>query len=147
MSHARTQIRAALVSRLTGLATTGANVFAHRYHDFADSELPGLRVFPEDEAVLDPFAIHRSARQVTLTVECCTKHLTTVENSLDQIALEVETAVATDQTLGNLVRGGCKYAGIGEFRVDDGAEKPVGVWPMRFVVDYDVNPSAPQTIL
>ena len=147
MSHARAQIRAALVSRLTGLATTGARVFAHRYHDFADSELPGLRVFPEDETVLDPFAMHRSARQFSMTVECCAKHLTTVEDTLDQIALEVETAVAADQTLGNLVRGGCKYAGLGEFRVDDGAEKPVGVWPMRFLVDYDVNPAAPQTLL
>ena len=147
MSHARTQIRAALVSRLTGLATTGANVFGHRYHKFADSELPGLRVFPEDEAVLDPTSIKRSARQLPMTVECCTKHLTTVENSLDQIALEVEIAVAADQTLGNLIRGGCKYAGIGEFRVDNGLEKPFGVWPMRFLVDYDVNPADPATIL
>jgi len=147
MSHARTQIRAALVTRLTGLATTGSRVFGHRYHDFADSELPGLRVFAEDETVLDPFAMHRSARQVTLAVECCAKQLATVEDVLDQIALEVETAVASEQTLGNLVRGGCKYAGIGEFRVEDGSEKPVGVWPMRFVVDYDVNPAAPQTLL
>jgi hypothetical protein len=147
MSHARTQIRAALVTRLTGLATTGSRVFGQRYHDFADTELPGLRVFAEDETVLDPFAKHRSARQVPITVECCAKQLATIDDVLDQITLEVEIAVAADQTLGNLVRGGCKYAGIGEFRVEDGGEKPVGVWPMRFIVDYDVNPAAPQTLL
>lgn len=147
MSHARTQIRAALVTALTGLSTTGANVFAHRYHEFADSELPGLRVYPENEDVLDPFAMHRSARRVDIVVECCAKQLTTIENSLDQIALEVETAIAADQTLGNLVRGGCKYAGIGDFRVEHEGEKPVGIWPMRYVVDYDVNPAAPQTIV
>jgi hypothetical protein len=147
VNHARNQICDALVARLTGLSITYANVFKHRYHEFADTELPGLRVFAEDETVLDPFAMHRSARQVTIAVECCAKHLTTIEDVLDQIALEVEVAVASDQTLGGLVSGGCKYDGIGEFRLDDGGEKPVGVWPMRFVVDYDVNPAAPQTLL
>ena len=72
--------------------------------------------------------------------------LTTLEDTLDQIALEVEAAVGAENTLGSLVKGGMNYEGIGDFSAQHEGEKPVGVWPLRFTADYDTDAATPQTI-
>lgn len=146
MSHARAQIRAALVTRITGLATTGARVYAHRYHVFSEADLPGLRVYAAGEDKLDEYAGGRQQRRVVFVIEACARALSAIEDSVDQIALEVETAIAADQTLGGLVGGGVRYDGIDEFREEHAGEKPVGVWPLRFVGDYNTDAKTPQTI-
>jgi len=146
MTHARKQIRDALASRLSGLSTTGARVFSHRYHEFNDDELPGLRVYAESDEVLGQMMGGRQHRRVQFVVEACAKVLTTLEDTLDQIALEVEAAIGAENTLGGLVKGGTNYEGIGDFNVQHEGEKPVGVWPLRFTADYDTDAATPQTI-
>ena len=47
--HVRKQIRDAIVTLVTGLTTTGSNVFAGRTYALQDSELPALRVYTGDE--------------------------------------------------------------------------------------------------
>ena len=49
MSHAHTQIRDAAVLALTGLTSTGSRVYPNRIFTLADANLPGLRVFLNDE--------------------------------------------------------------------------------------------------
>lgn len=141
MPHARAQIRQALVTRLTGLATTGVNIIANRYGMF--SLLPGLRVYAEGEEKQDELMGGRQQRRVTFTIEAIAKQNSALEDTLDQIALEVETAIAIDQTLGGLCKGGMRYDGIGDFRIDDDTDQPVGVWPLRFSAEYDVDAAAP----
>lgn len=144
MAHARTQIRQALTTRLLGLATTGTNVIATRYDVFA--ALPGIRVYAESEYKQDELMGGRQQRQVVFTVEATAKQNATLEDTLDQIALEIETAIATDQTLGGLCKGGMRYDGTSEFRTDDNTDQPVGIWPLRFLADYDVDANAPGVI-
>lgn len=146
MTHARKQIRDALVTRVTGLATTGARVYAHRYHEFNDDELPGLRVYADGEEKLGEYMGGRQQRRTTFVVEACAKVLATLEDTLDQIALEVEAAIGAENTLGGLCKGGMAYEGISGFEVQADGEKPVGVWPLRFTADYDTDAATPQTI-
>ena len=48
-NHIRQQIREALGTQLTGLATTGANVFQTRIYPIEDDELPCLTISNESE--------------------------------------------------------------------------------------------------
>lgn len=141
MAHVRTQIRQALIVRLTGLQTTGNNVMPTRYGVFAT--LPGIRIYAESEDKQDELMGGRQQRQVVFIIEATAKQNATLEDTLDQIALEVETAVATDQTLGGLCKGGMRYDGIGDFRADDNTDQPVGIWPLQFVAAYDVDAGSP----
>ena len=75
MSHAHTQIRDAAVLALTGLTSTGSRVYPNRMFPLADANLPGLRVFLNDESVSTD-TIHTppvQTRNVQLVVECCAK--------------------------------------------------------------------------
>lgn len=51
LSHLHTQVRAAVVAALSGLATSSARVYTNRLYPMAPSDLPGLRISADDEDV------------------------------------------------------------------------------------------------
>lgn len=111
MAHRRRIVRDAAVTRLTGLATTGSNVFNSRARVLADSQLPALRVYtPQERAETgsdllgDSMKMHR----IELRVEVVAKAADTVENTIDAICELVEAAIATDETLGGVTQW-CAY--------------------------------------
>ena len=142
--HVRKQIRAAAVTALTGLATTGARVFASRVYPLQDADLPGLLVSNSEEAIESASlggANRYLQRTLTLEVKACVKQVSGYEDLVDQIAKEVETALANNNTLGAL----CKYIvprGI-ETELAGEAEKPVAVATLRFEVLYYTALNAP----
>ena len=103
--HVRKQIRDQAVTDLTGLTTTGANVFPGRLYPIQDSELPGLLVYTNDEvSEIDNMTRPRGLeRSLELIVEGLAAGTTTVEDTLDTIAKEVEAALG-NSTLGGLVK-------------------------------------------
>ena len=104
MPHGRAQIRDQVRLQLTGLATTGARVFAGRVEPLAVSECPGLNVrVSEETAREDLMTLFESGgpREVQIVVEGYAA--AGGEDALDQIALEVETALEADPTIGGLV--------------------------------------------
>lgn len=147
MSHVRTQIRDAFVARLTGLATTGANVFGQRTRPNTDA-LPYLKVWVGDDSgetitVGDDYTEQRSA---DLVVEAYVKDGGDIEDILDQIALEVQQRIATapDLSFGGLLR--MILAPRIEPDVDDSLEKPCGVNRITYPITYFIagsNPAAP----
>jgi len=147
MSHVRTQIRDAFVARLTGLATTGANVFGQRTRPNTDA-LPYLKVWVGDDigetiTVGDDYTEQRSA---DLVVEAYVKDGGDIEDILDQIALEVQQSIATapDLSFGGLLR--MILAPRIEPDVDDSLEKPCGVNRITYPITYFIagsNPAAP----
>jgi len=103
--HLRAQIRAAAVTALGGLPTTGARVYDSPVDALQESQLPGLAVFTDDEseglatiggALLD--------RELVLLVEIYVKKATGYAAQADQIAKEVEAALGSDPTLGGLAK-------------------------------------------
>lgn len=141
--HVRKQIRDAAVTALTGLTTTGTKVYASRVYDMQDSNLPGLRVFTNDEDV-EIASLGGSQRllerNLQLVVEACVKQNDTFDQTLDTIIKEVEVALAGGLT-------GAKYVQLQrvEIELSGEAEKPVGVARMTFEAPYITTASDPTT--
>lgn len=101
MAHPRKQIRDAAVTALTGLTTTGSNVFESPIYPLTDADLPALRVFARGDSF---GALDRGwttagsdwsgySRTVELVVEAVVKTATTPFETIDTICEEVEAAL------------------------------------------------------
>ena len=103
MAHKRAQIKARIQTVLTGLSTTGSNVFLSRTYPIATSDLPGLLIYANSESIerLEIGIQNRQQRTLDLSIEAVAKGAS-AESTLDTITVEVEEAMANDQTLNNL---------------------------------------------
>jgi hypothetical protein len=91
MSHVRQQIRAAVVARLTGLATTGTRVSASRVHPVARGAGPTLAVYTLDEESerMSIGADPEMDRTLTLGVEVLVQSAE-FDDQMDDVCAEVE---------------------------------------------------------
>ena len=96
-NHLRRQIREAVATAISGLATTGARVFPSRVYPLeTEGDLPGLLVFTLAEAssrstLPAPGLMQRTVRLQVVAVAEATADL---DDALDQICKEVEIALA-----------------------------------------------------
>lgn len=117
MSHARQQIRESVAALVTGLTTTGTKVFQSRMRPQAESKLPCLLVTTNDEQIDSASVGNLQQRSITLVIRGIAMGGATLDDTLDQIALEVETAMASDY------RSALEKI---EIDFDDELEKPIG---------------------
>lgn len=144
MSHARQQIRDQLKTTLTGLATTGANVFNSRVYDH--ETLPSLAIYTLSEELGEESG-NKQLRMLNVVIEARAKATTNLDNTLDTIGAEVEDALfaSGDTTL----NGKCKdfdFEGV-DIELSGDQEQPVGLMSMRFVALYRVNKSNVETLI
>ena len=103
MAHVRQQLVDAVVTRLTGLTTTAARVFADRPEDYAlqESELPCLLVYDEGEPQVAELALHTRIldRTVALRVDAVVKSVSGASTTVRTICSEVETALGSAVTV------------------------------------------------
>ena len=145
VAHVRTEIRARVATLLTGLATTGNSVLTSIPEALDPEELPALVIYTAAETIEDgsfprPRVQHRL---VDLMIEGCAQAVTGVEDTLDQMALEVEQAIASDNSLGGLVHV-CTLQST-ETQVSTQGEIPTGSFRMTYSVLYTAredNPTA-----
>lgn len=111
MPHARTQLRDAVTTVLTGLDATSGRVYVGRTRPLPEAHEPTLLIYAREERAAEdgqgrPVELLRS---LTLTVEGRVSFAPVdddadasreTEELLDQIALEVEAAIGADPTLG-----------------------------------------------
>lgn len=107
MDHRRKQIRDAVLAKVTGLATTAGRVFAGRTLPLTDAYDPTLLIYARTERARFG-AMGGSGRLMERQVRVAVHGkvalaATDPEDTLDQIALEVERAMMADETLGGLV--------------------------------------------
>lgn len=146
MSHARQQIREAAALAVTGLTSTGANVFQSRKRPLSEAQLPALLVFTDDEAI-DATSIHGPAlldRKLKLRIVGLAKDTSDLDDALDTIAAEVETALG-NTTLGGKVQS-LVLSGI-SVDFDDSTNKPVGEIALTYEANYFTHANAPATAL
>lgn len=136
MAHVRQQIRSAIVTALTGLTTTGSNVFRSRIYPLESGKLPGLCIFTRSETVeFDTLTISRSINRVLdVSVEAYVSTTANYDNTLDTIAVQVEEALAADVTLGGLSKDVQVTAFEADFAGD--GEQPVAVGRFTVTVQY-----------
>lgn len=143
-NHLHRQIRERVETMLTGLTTTGSRVYANRLHPLTDANLPGLRIYMDEEEVIESGIDKVQTRRPMLIVECCAKATTTLDDTLDGSSKEVEIALSGGITLGsNWIDA--EYAGM---QFDDAlAEKPCGLKRLRFAITFTAAANAPDVLI
>lgn len=131
MSHLRQQIREAIVTRLTGLTTSGSRVYASRLRPLLDSELPAILVSTGGEN-LDGATYLKSGlpvvRPLRIRLDLVVKATSGYENTVDTMLSEVEGALF-DTAAHNQLNGLIHFLmlfDIGDPEMDDSLEKPAG---------------------
>lgn len=145
--HVRKQLRDAVVAAVTGLDTTEDRVFAHRAYPVERTELPALRVYTASESV-EIQTIHAPMVQ-DRTVEVRVEGLqaageASLDDDLDQIAKEVETALSAALTVGGKSVT-LTYTGS-EIELDDEAAKPHGIVTLNFTARLFTASNAPDVL-
>lgn len=144
--HAHKQIRSGLVTKLTGLTTSGSRVYANRVHPMAAANLPGLRIYLASEDA-DPLTIHTphaQDRRLAAVVECCAKASATLDDTLDLMGKEVEIALSA----GISVTGQTLYPVYQGMEMDlEAADQQVGVKRLRFGITFETNNNAPDVFI
>jgi len=146
--HARQQVREAAVADLTGLPTTGAKVFTGRVSPLLESEMPGMYVMLRDErADLEGQALGMLARTGNLIIEAWAQGGDGLEDTLDRIGMEVETAIygATPQLSGLLMNIGAPMTQIDLPASDDNSRR-TGIIRILIPVVYRTALSDPTII-
>jgi len=136
MAHARKAIRDDIITAVTGLTTTGSNVFRNRVYPIADGKLPGVLIFTESEEI-EPSTItppRTQMRRLSVAVEAFVKGVSNYDDTLDTICEEIEEALAADLTRG----GNAKDTRIVSFESEFSGEgdQPVAVGRMTVEVVY-----------
>lgn len=145
MSHARKQLRDAIVEVLRNLPTTGDRVYASRVrpHDGGDS---ALFVYALDEVSGRHAMGGALIRQTTFTVHGIAVKAEMLDDTLDQIAAEVEIAMAADLTFG--ITGVLDSAlARSTIQLDGEGKAPTGSIRLEYQVQYRTTQAAPETFV
>ena len=144
-NHVRRQIREAVTAALMG-GTAGANVFAARTLPLARDLLPALLVATDEERV-DVASIHSPQlleRRLTVTVRGVAKAANDVDDVLDALLKDTETALAGN-TLGGLCKG--LYLTSVSVQLDGSTDADVGIVEAAFSADFFTAGNAPDVSL
>ena len=146
MAHLRQQIRERVATTVTGLTTTGSRVYQSRVYPLADANLPGLLVYSTSESS-EPDVMTSGNRtlfrELEIVIEAYAKATSNLDDTLDTITDEIETAMAADRTVNSLARD-ATLASTAITLIGEG-EKPVGVVTLTYRVTYRNAMNAPDT--
>jgi hypothetical protein len=136
MTHVRKQIRDNVVTTVTGLTTTTTKVYRSRVYPIASGKLPGLCVYTQSETVESATLTRPRTKMRTLDVviEGYALANSNLDNTLDQISLEVEEAMVTDVTRGGKAKD-TELTSVETEQVGEG-ETQAGIVRMTFTVTY-----------
>ena len=145
-NHLRRQIRERVATDLTGLTTTGSRVFQTRIFNLEKSKLPCLLIYSEEEvAEISAMGNPRTvSRNLSLVVEGYAKATSNLDDTLDQISKEVDTAMAGDIKINNLATDSnlqdvsISYSGEGS--------KPIGVIRFVYLINYRNPENTPDSV-
>lgn len=145
-THVRQQIRDAVVTAVTSLATTGANVFTSVVYPLETAALPGIIVRLAGESVQPITAPAPRRQQRTLRVEvvACAEDNADIDAALAAIALEVEAALAMPAAVGPWKA--LTLASLSS-RLDGSTEKVRGQLVLGYDAEYYVRENAPAVAL
>lgn len=144
MSHVRQQIRAAVATAAATIATS-ATVYTSPVYPF--DSLPCIAVFTRNEvAEFDSITRPRtSVRDCEIIIEVRAKSATGADNTIDQIAAELEAVLAADVTLGGITRD-LRFASF-SLDVSGEADKPTMLGTLVFEARYRVSETSAETAL
>ena len=144
MAHLRQSIRERIATDVTGLSTTGSNVFQSRVYPVEDASLPCLLVYTtSEESEVTEMASPRPMTRFLNVIVQGVVGATTPDDTLDTISKEIEVAMAGDVDINSLASNSYLSSTSIEFN-SDGA-KPIGTVMLNYIVEYrnlDNNPES-----
>jgi hypothetical protein len=147
MAHVRKQIRSAMVTALTGLTTTGSNVFESRVYDLASAKLPAIAVYSVNEnlAYQSIGSNRLQLRSSIFGVEIYVKSASGYDATLDQITVEVEEALYANRTFGGLAQD-MKVMSLNT-EVSDQGDMPIIYGTLEVEIQYQTDENDPETAI
>ena len=147
MPHVRQSLRERIASNVTGLTTTGANVFQSRVYTLEPDDLPCLLVYSTSETSERATMATTDSlnRDLTVMVEGYARTASNLDDTLDTISAEVETAVASDPTCNALALD--TFLQSTEIEYDSEGDQPIGSVRLSFSVHYQTKSNVPGTAL
>lgn len=135
--HIRQAIRDNVKTTLTGLGITGDRVYVNRIYPFIQQVSNGILIYTESESTeyLTMGRPRSQERSLTLKVEIYAKATANLDNSIDDIALEIENALYNDPTRGGVATDTMIMNFDSDFSGD--GDSPVGVGILDIVVKYN----------
>ncbi len=145
MAHIRKTIREHVITTITGLSTTGSNVYETRYFPLQTGNLPALIVYTLDETVED-YTLGQNTRTqfraLNLIIEAHCRGTANIDDTLDTIAEEVEEAMVTDISRG----GNAKDTKLVSTEVEfETASQKTGLMRLTYLISYNTIENAVQT--
>lgn len=145
MTHRAESITAAVTTTVTGLTTTGSNVFRGRPYDIEASDLPALFVRMGAENKQEDMTLGVTIWQLPIVITGVVKSITTnLETLLNQVRAEVHVALRTDYTLGLSYVYDIDEADPGEPEIQHG-DQPIASQEWTWLVQYQRNIDNPNT--
>jgi len=147
MAHIRKQIRDVFETRLTGLSyDIGAGAVSigletERFHAIPKDNLPLNRVAWKSDQILDR-SQDDERRRLIVEVEAWASG-EPLQDKLDAMAVEIETAICVDLNLGGLVQA-CRLEAT-DFMASADGEQRTGLATISFRVDVVTSAGKPQT--
>ncbi len=144
-NHVRQQLREAVATAVTGLSTTGSRVYQSRVYPLTDSNLPCLLVTSDGDKseAITVHSPYQQERATTIRIEGVAKAVSNIDDTLDTISKEVETAIANSSTA--IVKG-LIYQGA-QIDYDGSGEQPIGKVTMIFTKDLYTLSNAPDVLI
>jgi len=148
MAHVRTQIRDALALLLAGLTTTADRVFVSRVSPIPQDDLPALVVNVDEEEIelATASTAPTISRGLTIRVAALTRLVDGLDDELDAMTLELELAIAGDDTLAGLLNEPMILTGLEVERSTEG-DAPIGRITLTYATRYETTTSAPDVAL
>ena len=146
-NHIRQQIRERVGTTLTGLSTTGSNVYQSRVYNLENSDLPALIIYTrsEDTELLEMGSTRTLERNLSLVVEAYVKANSNYDDTIDTIAKEIESAMGADVTHYNLARD--SFLDSTEINYNGEGEQPIAVMTMVYNINYQTTEVAADVAL
>lgn len=136
--HPRQIIRKAVVDLLVAARTdAGFDVFPTRKVQWREDELPAIAVYTLEETSERKHPEGSLDRHMVLAIHAIVQASDGVDDALDTLALQIEKAMAADQTLGGLVL--FSHLSGTEIDVDEGTSQPVGGIRLAYAVWYHTS--------
>jgi len=135
MAHYRQQIREQVATTLTGLNTTGNNVFQSRIYNIEESKLPCLCIYTVSETS-EPISMSppRSIEKVLdLVIEVYIKGQNSATD-LDAVVKDVKTKMYSDRLINNLAKD--SYLSTQELTYNGEGDKNIAVGVLTYQVFY-----------
>lgn len=146
MTHARTQIRQAVVTLLDGQTLAGSHVYGSRVHPLDEAKLPALLVYAREEEIQQATISYprQLQRELLLVVEAYAQAKAGLEDALDTLARDIEQIMAADPSLGGLVKDSLLSSTAMQLSGD--GDKPVGVATLNYRVAYVTSETEPEIL-